>query len=194
MGIEINSEKISQIKKLSKKAKMLSLSKQAKIPSQARHLVVRKDADKRHLDKDELETICTCCSSSIKTAEELIAASEKIVKETESRPIQQYSELIKQGGKLYPEQRADACWRDCQQFPRVIIYGVACNSEEITDKFGMKALVCLYEILEVPTRAMLYVIREMWKSAELVLGDEEHEPGTKHPRGGFKVLIHSLEY
>ncbi|MDA1246624.1 MAG: phycobilisome polypeptide [Cyanobacteria bacterium] len=194
MGIEINSEKISQIKKLSKRARVLGLSKQTKIPSQARHLVERADADKRHLEKDELETICTCCTSSMKTAEELIVASERIIKEAKSRLIQQYPELIKQGGKLYPEQRADAYWRVCQQFLRVIIYGVAYNCEEITDKCGMKALVCLYEILEVPTRAMLYVIREMWKSAELVLGDEEHEPGTKHPRGGFKVLIHSLEY
>ena len=58
------------------------------------------------------------------------------------------------GGALHPQDRAEACWRDCWNFLRVVIYAVACNQSCFTNPSGMAALRELYRRMNVPIEGM----------------------------------------
>ena len=62
--------------------------------------------------------------------------------------------LVQPGGALHPQDRAEACWRDCWNFLRVIIYAVACNQSCFTNPSGMAALRELYRRMNVPIEGM----------------------------------------
>ena len=70
-------------------------------------------------------------------------------------------ELVQPGGALYPEDRAEACWRDCYHFLRVSCYGAACAESAICDPDGMAALGELYALLGVPTDALQLALIEL---------------------------------
>ena len=62
------------------------------------------------------------------------------------------------GGKLFPQDRADACWRDCFHFLRVSIYGTALRKRDVTDSEGMQCLAELYALLDVPVPGLLLAL------------------------------------
>lgn len=64
------------------------------------------------------------------------------------------------GGALYPEHRARACWRDLQEFARVVGYGVACGKPVFSES-GLETMRLLYEELSVPLDAMRYGVEVM---------------------------------
>jgi hypothetical protein len=150
-----------QIGQLAQAAQVCGLSQRTTVPSEARILVARADAAKRPLSPDELKIVCKYCGTSEHAVRELMAQSSQLVDEARRRLLNQHPHLVLPGGQLYPEQRAEACWRDCQQFLRVITYGVACDCAEITDKDGMNPLLALYKLVDVPVPALLYALTQM---------------------------------
>ena len=68
---------------------------------------------------------------------------------------------LMEGGKLYPETRARACWTDCFHFLRVSLYGAALGRTQITDSEGMRALAELYALLDVPVPALLSALKHL---------------------------------
>lgn len=149
------------ISQLAKAAKVCGISNRNNLPEEARVLIAKADTSKRLPSAEELKTICNCCNTSEDAIELLIAESNQVIDKARRQLLAQQPQLTLAGGELYPEPRAEACWRDCQQFLRVIIYGVACDCTEITDLAGMSALRQLYKEMEVPIPAMMYVLAQM---------------------------------
>ena len=69
------------------------------------------------------------------------------------------------GGALHPEDRAEACWRDCWNFLRVITYAVACNQSCFTNPSGMAALRELYRRMNVPIEGMNIALIQLKEKA-----------------------------
>ena len=149
------------ISQLAKAAKVCGISNRNNLPEAARVLIAKADTSKRLPSAEELKTICNCCKTSEDAIELLIAESNQVIDKVRRQLLAQQPQLTLAGGELYPEPRAEACWRDCQQFLLVIIYGVACDCTEITDLAGMSALRQLYKEMEVPIPAMMYVLAQM---------------------------------
>ena len=148
-----------KINLLSKKANVCGLVSIETIPMKARMIIKIADQAKRTLSSKEIDNICTICEVSKKAITGLIEKSPTLIAKASASLLNKQPELIAPGGGLFPESRAAACWRDCDEFMRVITYGVACNCAEISDKAGMGALLELYELLGVPTKALLYVLQ-----------------------------------
>ena len=121
-----------KISQLAKATQVCGISNRNSLPTTARALVAKADASKQPLSVDELKAVCDCCKTSEYAVALLIAESSQVVNAARQQLLKHQPNLILPGGELYPENRAEACWRDCQQFLRVIIYGVACNCTEIT--------------------------------------------------------------
>ena len=85
----------------------------------------------------------------------------ELVNQSRSALLSDEPDLVKPGGKLHPQERADACWRDCFHFLRVSLYGIALKRTEITDREGMVALAELYSLLDVPVPALLRALAHL---------------------------------
>ena len=170
-------QKDLKISKLAKAARVCGLSNNRNLPTSVRALVAKADTLKQPLSAEELKEVCNYCKTSEWAVGLLIADSDKIIDTARQRLLNQQPQLIKPGGELYPEPRAEACWRDCQQFLRVIIYGVACDCAEITDAPGMKALRQLYKEMGVPIPAMMYALVQMRELARQAIqkSGQDHE-------------------
>ena len=162
------------ISQLAKAAKVCGISNRNNLPEEAGVMIAKADTSKRFLSAEELKTICNCCNTSEDAIELLIAESNQVIDKARRQLLAQQPQLTLAGGELYPEPRAEACWRDCQQFLRVIIYGVACDCTEITDMAGMSALRQLYKEMEVPIPAMMYVLAQMRTLTTQILETSGH--------------------
>ena len=162
------------ISQLAKAAKVCGISNRNNLPEEAGVMIAKADTSKRFLSAEELKTICNCCNTSEDAIELLIAESKQVIDKARRQLLAQQPQLTLAGGELYPEPRAEACWRDCQQFLRVIIYGVACDCTEITDMAGMSALRQLYKEMEVPIPAMMYVLAQMRTLTTQILETSGH--------------------
>ncbi|MCP9822855.1 hypothetical protein [Cyanobium sp. L1E-Cus] len=162
------------ISQLAKAAKVCGISNRNNLPEEAGVMIAKADTSKRFLSAEELKTICNCCNTSEDAIELLIAESKQVIDKARRQLLAQQPQLTLAGGELYPEPRAEACWRDCQQFLRVIIYGVACDCTEITDMAGMSALRQLYKEMEVPIPAMMYVLSRMRTLTTQILETSGH--------------------
>jgi Phycobilisome protein len=79
----------------------------------------------------------------------------EIVDEARTQLLEQYPELIQPGGKLYPQERAEACWRDFWHFLRCISYGIAGQHRDYLSQVGLHHMEQLYQVLQVPLNAMV---------------------------------------
>lgn len=161
-----------QIRKLALASQVCGLTQRSTIPAKVRAIIGLADAQKRGLSASELRKVCKICSTSENAVNKLINHSSDLVDEARRRLISEQGHLILPGGKLYPEDRAVACWRDCQQFLRVITYGVACNCPEITDSIGMESLLGLYKLVDVPVPALLFCLKQLRSLSALLLEGE----------------------
>lgn len=62
-----------------------------------------------------------------------------------------------EGGALWPAFRAEACWRDLENFVRVVSYGCVCenvSTDEWLSPVGFDVMDQIYSGLEVPRREM----------------------------------------
>ncbi|MCP9907526.1 phycobilisome polypeptide [Cyanobium sp. BA5m-21] len=192
MNLTTEADRKMEISQLAKAAKVCGLSNRDSLPEAVRAVVAKADTSKRFLNTEELEEICKYCKTSEHAIGLLIAESNQVIDKARQQLLAQQPQLILPGGKLHPEPRAEACWRDCQQFLRVIIYGVACDCTEVTDAAGMRALRQLYKEMEVPIPAMMYILAQMRTLTTQVLEASGHLRETTCLDKAFDNLIKAL--
>ena len=144
----------TDLKTLVQTAQVQGLSLNQDLPQATRSILERADQAQRQLSSDELTTICQVSGIDVSLADNLIQRSDQLVNQARAHLIETQPDLVQLGGALHPQDRAEACWRDCWNFLRVIIYAVACNQSCFTNPFGMAALRELYRRMNVPIEGM----------------------------------------
>ena len=173
----MNSAFTQQIRELALQSKVCGLSQDLSLPENLRDLIDNADQNKRLLNDNE---ISLCCNWSGLATAPLIALQSKVpelVDQARADLLKEQPELVQPGGKLFPADRAEACWRDCFHFLRVSIYGAPLRRTAITDPNGMHSLAELYALLDVPVPALLLALerlREHSVAAYSLLGAESN--------------------
>lgn len=182
-----------EISQLAQAAQVCGIASRSSLPLSVRAAVAKADASKRPLSIEELKGVCASRQTSELAVGLLMAGSHQIVDTARGELLKRQPQLTLPGGDLYPEPRAEACWRDCQEFLRVIIYGVACNCAEITDATGMAALRQLYTRMGVPVSAMMYALNQMRILSSKILETSGHNHEMESLNMAFADLIKALQ-
>ena len=144
----------TELKTLVQTAQVQGLSLNQDLPQATRSILERADQAQRLLTSDELATICRDSGIDGSLPGSLIQRSDQLVNQARAHLLATQPHLVQPGGALHPQERAEACWRDCWNFLRVIIYAVACNQSCFTNASGMAALRELYRRMNVPIEGM----------------------------------------
>jgi len=155
----------TDFKTLVQTAQVQGLSLNQDLPQATRSIVERADQAQRQLSSDELTTICQVSGIDVSLADNLIQRSDQLVNQARAHLIATQPHLVQPGGALHPEDRAEACWRDCWNFLRVITYAVACNQSCFTNPSGMAALRELYRRMNVPIEGMNIALGQLKEKA-----------------------------
>ena len=155
----------TDFKTLVQTAQVQGLSLNQDLPQATRSIVERADQAQRQLSSDELTTICQVSGIDVSLADNLIQRSDQLVNQARAHLIATQPHLVQPGGALHPEDRAEACWRDCWNFLRVITYAVACNQSCFTNPSGMAALRELYKRMNVPIEGMNIALGQLKEKA-----------------------------
>ena len=155
----------TDLKTLVQTAQVQGLSLNQDLPQATRSILERADQAQRQLSSDELTTICQVSGIDVSLADNLIQRSDQLVNQARAHLIATQPHLVQPGGALHPEDRAEACWRDCWNFLRVITYAVACNQSCFTNPSGMAALRELYIRMNVPIEGMNIALGQLKENA-----------------------------
>lgn len=159
-----------QVKGLIKKARIVDFSSwRPAHPPESIVLFQNADDDRRYLTDNDFETITQIApkmSSHVLIARLLRDQASEIVDEARVQLLPQFPGILEPGGRLYPQVRADACWRDFWHFLRCITYGIAGGRRDYTSQLGMHYMEALYGELQVPIAAMSQGLKEL-KTASL---------------------------
>ena len=155
----------TDFKTLVQTAQVQGLSINQELPQATRSILERADQAQRQLSSDELTTICQVSGIDGSLADNLIQRSDQLVNQARAHLIATQPHLVQPGGALHPEDRAEACWRDCWNFLRVITYAVACNQSCFTNPSGMAALRELYRRMNVPIEGMNIALGQLKEKA-----------------------------
>ncbi len=155
----------TDFKTLVQTAQVQGLSINQELPQATRSILERADQAQRQLTSDELSTICQVSGIDGSLAENLIQRSDHLVNKARAHLLETQPHLVQPGGALHPEDRAQACWRDCWNFLRVITYAVACNQSCFTNPSGMAALRELYRRMNVPIEGMNIALGQLKEKA-----------------------------
>ena len=155
----------TDFKTLVRTAQVQGLSLNQDLPQATRSIVERADQAERQLSSDELTTICQVSGIDVSLADNLVQRSDQLVNQARAHLIATQPHLVQPGGALHPEDRAEACWRDCWNFLRVITYAVACNQSCFTNPSGMAALRELYRRMNVPIEGMNIALGQLKEKA-----------------------------
>ena len=154
-----------EIQRLAKRSRVLGLPQRQDITPRARMLLSQADAEKRLLSTDEINELCHTSGADPQALIALQREAQNLVNETKAYLLDQHPGLVKPGGALYPEHRAEACWRDCFHFLRVCCYAVAVAQPKFTNPQGMAALGELYAVLGVPVDGLLLALARLQELA-----------------------------
>ena len=155
----------TDFKTLVQTAQVQGLSINEDLPQATRRILERADQAQSHLTSEELTTICQASGIDQSLPSSLIQRSDHLVNQARALLLATQPDLVQPGGALHPEDRADACWRDCWNFLRVITYAVACNQSCFTNPSGMAALRELYRRMNVPIEGMNIALIQLKKLA-----------------------------
>ena len=155
----------TDFKTLVQTAQVQGLSLNQDLPQATRRILERADQAQRQLSSDELTTICQVSGIDVSLADNLIQRSDQLVNQARAHLLATQPHLVQPGGALHPEDRAEACWRDCWNFLRVITYAVACNQSCFTNPSGMAALRELYRRMNVPIEGMNIALGQLKEKA-----------------------------
>jgi hypothetical protein len=144
----------TDFKTLVQTAQVQGLSLNQDLPQATRSILERADQAQRQLTTDEMATICQASGVDASLPSSLIQRSDQLVNQARGHLLATQPHLVQPGGALHPQDRAEACWRDCWNFFRVITYAVACNQSCFTNPSGMAALRELYRRMNVPIEGM----------------------------------------
>ena len=155
----------TDFKTLVQTAQVQGLSLNQDLPQATRSILERADQAQRQLTSEELTTICQASGIDVSLADNLIQRSDQLVNQARAHLIATQPHLVQPGGALHPEERSEACWRDCWNFLRVITYAVACNQSCFTNPSGMAALRELYRRMNVPIEGMNIALGQLKEKA-----------------------------
>ena len=155
----------TDFKTLVQTAQVQGLSLNQDLPQATRRILERADQAQRQLTSEELATICQASGIDQSLPSSLIQRSDHLVNQARAHLLETQPHLVQPGGALHPEDRAEACWRDCWNFLRVITYAVACNQSCFTNPSGMAALRELYRRMNVPIEGMNIALGELKEHA-----------------------------
>ena len=155
----------TDFKTLVQTAQVQGLSINQELPQATRSILERADQAQRQLTSDELSTIHQVSGIDGSLADNLIQRSDHLVNQARAHLLETQPHLVQPGGALHPEDRAEACWRDCWNFLRVITYAVACNQSCFTNPSGMAALRELYRRMNVPIEGMNIALGQLKEKA-----------------------------
>jgi Phycobilisome protein len=95
-----------------------------------------------------------------------------------------------EGGGLWPQFRADACWRDMLNFARVASYG-CCGSPYLSVD-GCGIMDEIYDCLEVPRDAMLTGIKAAAEASRNIANEHENDDVAACVEASYKELVDVL--
>ena len=147
-----------RLRQLTAQARILGLMHDQSLPPTTRAILRQADAEARPLRDDELGAICGVSTVNAENLQRLQSKTPQIVTSAKSQLLRKDPGLVLPGGALYPEPRAEACWRDCWHFLRVTIYAVAAGQPVFTHSPGVKGLRDLYLELGVPISSMAQAV------------------------------------
>jgi hypothetical protein len=156
MSIPPLSEKVQA---LIKKARIVSfVTWQETHSAEALQIFQSADDERQYLTNEDLSQIerlapGTALLSSI--VQHLRDHVTEIVDEARAGVLATFPDITEPGGGLYPELRAEACWRDFWHFLRCITYGIAGQNTDYTSAEGLGYMQQLYQELQVPLDAMV---------------------------------------
>ena len=149
------------VHQLIKQARVLGLAQDPELPAEVRRCLASADQQRRGLHDDEILQICSFSGVDPGLPRTLQDRAEVLVTEARRHLLLRQPQLTAPGGALHPEDRAEACWRDCWHFLRVLIYSIASGRSAFTDSEGMAALRKLYSLKGVPIHAMTIALEEL---------------------------------
>ncbi len=144
----------SDVATLIRNAQVQGLSNDACLPHQVRQIIGAADQERRQLSQEELLSLCAASGQDASLPQRLQTQADELVHQARRHLLEQQPHLVQPGGSLFPSERAEACWRDCWNFLRVITYAVACKRSDFTNPSGMAALRELYRVMNVPTEGL----------------------------------------
>jgi hypothetical protein len=151
----------TDFKTLVQTAQVQGLSINKVLPQPTRSILKRADQAQRQLTTDELAMICQDSGIDESLPGSLIHRSDQLVNQAREHLLETQPHLVQPGGALHPQDRAEACWRDCWNFLRVITYAVASNHSCFTNPSGMAALRELYRRMNVPIEGMNIALAQL---------------------------------
>lgn len=150
-----------RLRALAQSARVFGLTDPPTLDSTCRALLSDADRDKRPLTAAELQILCTASGIDPAAVQRLQDNALAFVQDAKACLAAQRPQLLKPGGALHPVNRADACWRDCRDFFRVIVYALACGQAQFTDPQGMSALRELYACMGVPSEGLNIALEQL---------------------------------
>ena len=153
------------IRQLAAKAQVLGLPQQPHLSQSSRQLLQQADQERRLLSSSEIQSLCQQSGVMAEPLEQLQGQAQPLVDQARHDLLEAQPHLVKTGGALYPEHRAEACWRDCFHFLRVCCYAVAVAQPKFTNPQGMAALGELYAALGVPVDGLLLALARLQELA-----------------------------
>ena len=153
------------IRQLAAKAQVLGLPQQPNLRESCRQLLQHADEERRLLSSSDIQHLCQESGVIAAPLEQLQGQAHQLVDQARHDLLEAQPHLVKPGGALYPEHRAEACWRDCFHFLRVCCYAVAVAQPKFTNPQGMAALGELYAVLGVPVDGLLLALARLQELA-----------------------------
>ncbi|MBP0030656.1 phycobilisome protein [Roseofilum reptotaenium CS-1145] len=120
--------------------------------------------ERQYLTDDQLKYLASQAGEKgewLDIAKELRDRAPEIIDRARSEVLEQFPQITEPGGALYPEKRAENCWRDFWHFLRCIHYGIAGQSPQYTNPEGLHYMDLLYQELAVPLDAMVMGLESM---------------------------------
>lgn len=153
------------VKDLIKKARIMDFSSwRPAHPPESIARFQQADDERRYLTDEDFESIAALAPkmvSRIPAARLLRDQASDIVDEARAKLLVHFPGILEPGGRLYPQERADACWRDFWHFLRSITYGIAGGRRDFTSQVGLHHMEALYGELSVPIDAMAWGLKEV---------------------------------
>ena len=180
---------IPDLAELIRSAQVQGLSGDHSLHEEARQIIGAADQERRQLSQEELLSLCAASGQDASLPRRLQNHADDLVNQARCHLLEQQPQLVQPGGALFPGERADACWRDCWHFLRVIVYAMACKRSNFTNPTGMAALRELYQRMGVPTEGLNIALMQL-----NVLAAKEFERGADQEliNACFQHLIEQL--
>ena len=142
-------------------ATVFPLHKFEYLPARIWQYLCEAEKHKRHLADTEIVDISKVSGSSAIDVISLKNMSSECIQRAKSKLFIQCPYLFEIGGALSTHERSQACWRDCENFYRVIVHSVAINHPDFTEKKSIEALKELYRLLNVPSDGLQCALSEL---------------------------------